>query len=326
MFHMDSRIQASFSGEYCCRNDHSMTLVSDPGQLAGIFGYSEEEMREICQIGFQGLIEEETRDTWHQKLVNQLQKKGEVELVFPVIRKDGSSLWLMNRGRRVEIEGQEYIFGILVDITETKQQYDREREVASVLHEQARKDSLTNIYNASTARKLAEEYLAEDGMTESCALLIIDLDDFKSVNDTHGHLCGDALLVQAAQAIRRLFRSKDIVGRIGGDEFMVLMKNVSDKELVKNRCLQLNEILQNIFKGQLGVVDASCSIGVSFSPEHGYSYFSLFCCADQALYHAKQNGRKQHVFYEEGVCGATRSGSAMQYANYDVNVLKGYIE
>ena len=318
---------ASFLSEYCCRYDSCLTIESSPEDLAFLFGYSKDEMNVICQNGFLKLIEEGEREDWHAKLRQQLAKSDQLELMFRTRKKDGTELWIMNRGCLVTGEdGQEYIYGALIDLTWSKCRYDKEKEVEKALQEQIGKDSLTKLYNASTSRKLAEEFFEEEETEKNCALLIIDLDDFKKINDQKGHMFGDAVLIQAAKAIRKLFRSKDIVGRIGGDEFMVLMKDISDKEIVKKRCQQLNEILKDVFKEGFADVMPTCSIGVGFSPEHGDTYFSLFCCADQALYRAKEEGRQQYVIYEKDTCGLVRGKEAMQYAGYDRNVLRGYLE
>ena len=320
-------LTAAFASEYCCRYDSCLTMESDPAGLAQMFGYEEDEMRVFCKEGLVNLIAESDREEWMKKIHGQLAENGQIELLFPSVKKDGRAVWIMNRGCLAkEADGIMYIYGVLMDLTWSKNCYDKEKESEKVLKEQLGKDSLTNVYNASTSRKLAEEYFELSGKDGKCALLIIDLDDFKKVNDQKGHIFGDAVLIQAAHAIQRLFRSNDIVGRIGGDEFMVLMKDVSDREIVRKRCQRLNEILKNLFREQFADLKPTCSIGVGFSPEHGDSYFGLFCCADQALYRAKEAGRQQYVFYEEEVCGPARGKAAMQYSGYDMNVLRGYLE
>lgn len=160
----------------------------------------------------------------------------------------------------------------------------------------------------------------------NCALLIIDLDDFKQVNDSYGHMFGDAVLVQAAQTIKKLFRSKDIVGRIGGEEFMVLMKDITDSEIVNIRCNQLNTAFHDILCRQMTENPLSCSIGVSFAPAHGRSYFELFCCADQALYLAKDQGKDRYAFYDPEGFKIWKNKSGTQFTDYDEEVLRGYID
>lgn len=321
------RMTASFTSEYCCRYDECLTLESSPWELAEMFGYSKEEMEDLCRGGLLNLVPVSERRMLMENIRCQLSQSEQIELIFRALKKNGTEIWIMNRGCLAKQEdGQFYMYGVLVDLTWSKYKYDKEKEAKKALQEQVGKDSLTNIYNANTARKLAEEYFAKAGQDRKCALLIIDLDDFKKVNDQRGHMFGDAVLIQAAKAIRKLFRADDIVGRIGGDEFMVLMKDISDREIVKKRCHQLNEILKTVFEEAFSDAMPTCSIGVGFSPEHGESYFTLFCCADQALYCAKESGRQQYIFYEEVTCGPARGKEAMQYAGYDRNVLRGYLE
>jgi diguanylate cyclase (GGDEF)-like protein/PAS domain S-box-containing protein len=210
-----------------------------------------------------------------------------------ISKANGEYLWCRVRATGVyDEEGSlKKIVGIIIDI-------DDEKKAANALRERAERDSLTKLFNAHTTRKKTEEYLANAGDETECALLIIDLDNFKHVNDTFGHMFGDMVLTQAAQTIRKLFRSQDIVGRIGGDEFMVLMKNVSDKALVNKRCVQLLEAFRAIFCSNMYGSGISCSIGVAFSPMHGKGYFDLFRCADYALYQAKDLGKNQYVLYD----------------------------
>ena len=193
------------------------------------------------------------------------------------------------------------------------------------MEEQAKKYSLTHIYNAYTARKLAESYI-EESPENLAALLIVDLDDFKQINDQYGHLFGDAVLVQTAKTIKNLFRNEDVVGRIGGDEFMVLMKGTTNLSIIANRCLQLNETLMNVFREQVPTCKPSCSIGVALLPNHANTYFDLFCCADRALYYAKAQGKKQYALYGSADCDMASGNSTLRYMDYDENMLSGYIE
>ena len=185
------------------------------------------------------------------------------------------------------------ISGIIINV-------DDEKQAANALQAQAERDSLTKLLNKNAGRKQAEEYFLQFGKNVNCALMIIDLDDFKLVNDRFGHLFGDSVLTRAAQEIKKLFRNQDILSRIGGDEFMVVMRGVSDRVLVEQRCAKLIELLQNAFRNREEQLPLSCSIGVALAPEHGTSYFELFQRADQALYQAKDQGKNKYVFYTPG--------------------------
>ena len=315
-----------FHGEYCCRKNENLTLNSDTAGLTGLFGYSKEEFQTKYHNSLRELITFDYREEFSGQLEQQLGKGNEVELVFPAVRKDGTCVWILNRAMRYfGDDGQEYLLGVLVEFTRIKQDYDVQWKMNQALKEQAEQDSLTKIYNARTARKLAETYMAEK-TSPKCVLLIIDLDDFKQVNDRYGHLFGDAVLVQAARAIKKLFRNKDIVGRIGGEEFLVLMKDVTDAAIVNQRCSQINEAFHEIMKEQLQDRKLSCSIGVAFAPEHGTTYFELFCDADQALYQAKDLGKDRYVFYDPGNSRCQKEKPAHKFADYDAEVFRGYID
>lgn len=184
------------------------------------------------------------------------------------------------------------IAGVIINI-------DAEKQEARALQDRAERDSLTKLLNKDAGRRQAQEYFSRFPEGVNSALMIIDLDDFKLVNDRYGHLFGDSVLTKAAREIKKLFRNQDIVARIGGDEFMVVMRGVSDRALVESRCQRLLAIFQSIFKTQQYELPMSCSIGIALSPEHGKDYYDLFNRADQALYWAKKQGKNGYVFYDE---------------------------
>ena len=206
----------------------------------------------------------------------------------------GRYLWCRLRATAIRGKGGnlEKISGILINI-------DAEKQAERALQDRAERDSLTKLLNKDAGRRQAEEYFAQFPDGVSSAMMIIDLDNFKQVNDQYGHLFGDAVLTQAAREIKKLFRNQDIVSRIGGDEFLVLMRGVSDCGLVESRCQRLLNVFQTIFQKQKHKLPLSCSIGVAVSPDHGRTYYELFNRADQALYWAKAKGKNNFMFYNE---------------------------
>ena len=206
----------------------------------------------------------------------------------------GRYIWC--RIRATAIRGKtgdlEKVSGIIINI-------DAEKQAEQALQDRAERDSLTKLLNKDAGRRQAEEYLGRFSDGVCSAMLIIDLDNFKQVNDQYGHLFGDAVLTKAAREIKKLFRSQDIVSRIGGDEFLVLMRGISDRKLVESRCQRLLNVFQNIFQNQKRKLPLSCSIGIAVSPEHGRSDYELFNKADQALYWAKAKGKNSFIFYNE---------------------------
>ncbi len=160
------------------------------------------------------------------------------------------------------------------------------------------RDPLTDLLNKESAQRLTEEYLAEAIEGRISALAIVDLDNFKNINDRFGHLFGDEVLSQIARRLGQLFRCSDVVARIGGDEFLVFMPNIPDSKLIIERCNLLVDAVQGLFDGRLTETGLSCSVGIAYTPEHGTSYQELFRHADIALYRAKHFGKNRCVVYD----------------------------
>ena len=205
----------------------------------------------------------------------------------------GRYLWCRFRASALrDKNGELYkIVGIIINI-------DVEKQATQILQDQADRDQLTKLLNKAAGRKRSEKYFAENEDDINCALFIIDLDDFKLVNDRYGHLFGDTVLTTVAKEIQKLFRGQDIVSRIGGDEFMVIMRGVSDRNLIEGRCSRLIESLQNRFRNHDQNFPLGCSIGIALAPEHSSTYLELYQFADQALYEAKRRGKNTFAFYE----------------------------
>lgn len=183
------------------------------------------------------------------------------------------------------------VIGVVTDIDELKQ-----AELA--LKERAERDSLTKLLNKSSTQHLVSEYLPSMPQDSMAAMLILDLDNFKAINDTYGHLYGDAVLTQIGNGLRSLFRSHDIIGRIGGDEFLILLKNIPGEELVHERCATLLSTFRETFSSLIPDLNVSFSIGGALAPIHGTTYSELFQRADDCLYAAKGNGKDQYVLYD----------------------------
>ena len=219
----------------------------------------------------------------------------------------GRYIWCRLRASAIRDEEGKLrkLSGIIINI-------DAEKRAAQQLQDRALRDPLTKLLNKDAGRKQAEDYFSRYPAGVDGALLIIDLDNFKQVNDRYGHLFGDSVLTQAAREIRRLFRNQDIVARIGGDEFMVVMRGVSDRQMLEHRCSRITEAFRNVFQNHRYQLPLSCSIGVALSPESGKSYFELFRNADLALYQAKARGKNcfvihssQDSFFQSGLQTAT---------------------
>lgn len=172
---------------------------------------------------------------------------------------------------------------------------DRRKRETIALRSKAEHDLLTGLYNRITVVGMIERIIARSEKGERHALFVIDIDNFKNVNDRLGHLKGDELIVETASQMKRLFREDDVVGRIGGDEFVAFLKKISSVNMVVKKAESIRRAFrQNPAFGKIGV---SGSVGISFYPYDGRSYEELFRKADAAMYAAKNSGKDSFRIY-----------------------------
>ncbi|WP_080800579.1 transporter substrate-binding domain-containing diguanylate cyclase [Arabiibacter massiliensis] len=170
---------------------------------------------------------------------------------------------------------------------------DDERQEKDQLLAKAERDSLTGLLNSDTTRRRVEQQLAALAPDGHGALVMVDIDRFKEVNDTYGHLVGDHVLVGVARVLRESFRVGDVVGRLGGDEFMVYMDRV-DASLAEAKCESVrHSVERHAFDGTDCQVTISTGCALS---ERGESFEDLYRRADEALYEAKRSGRNRCGF------------------------------
>ena len=162
-----------------------------------------------------------------------------------------------------------------------------------LIRHKAEHDALTDLLNRGSFDKLLKLYENDEA---PFALLIVDVDSFKHINDTYGHTTGDAALKRVAELLQRTFRSIDYVCRIGGDEFAVIMVEMTSnlKYTIQEKIGTINETLKNA-EGEVPAL--SLSVGVAFS-DRDNPHGTIFEDADQALYKVKSNGKAGCDFYE----------------------------
>lgn len=165
------------------------------------------------------------------------------------------------------------MIGVITDISAQKTKTD---DLTSALQH----DTFTNLYTKSFSIHLIQEIL-QNSTGQMHALLLLDINNFKNFNDTYGHDVGDTVIRFVADTLRTTFVPPDIVGRFGGDEFIVLVRDIPNREWLKKKLLQLTE-----FKN--GQYACTTSIGIAIFPEDSENFDMLFQKADSALYHAKQ--------------------------------------
>lgn len=169
-------------------------------------------------------------------------------------------------------------------------------EIALKYAEAARDtDSFTGFFTKPAAQELIGHFLA--GQTSGAALVITDIDNFKSVNDTYGHVCGDRVLGTISEIIRASFPEDAIKSRFGGDEIIIFIPNVSSKKQISAILDTFMERIRNELPESYSCAPLTCSCGVSTFPDDADTYLGLLEAADKALYNAKRNGKNQYCFY-----------------------------
>lgn len=206
---------------------------------------------------------------------------------------DGTGRWMHYEAHllREPDSGDLMAFLYLTDV-------DEQKTMVLELEEAARTDSMTGLLNHDAVFKEIKRYLSMEGAGGVHALFMIDLDNFKQANDRLGHQRGDLILAEAAAAIASCFRVTDVVGRVGGDEFMVLMKNAFSNARVQRKAQELLQSLQLSCRTEAGAEPLliSGSLGVAMCRDEGKSFEQLYSEADSALYRAKNAGRGRYCF------------------------------
>lgn len=195
------------------------------------------------------------------------------------------------------------INGIIALINDVTKQHLLELE----LEKRSKTDPLTGLLNKGATEELIRmmllNYYKDNKENSKCALIMIDIDKFKEINDTLGHAKGDRVLAAIGNIIKESFKGKDVAGRIGGDEFMVFLRDIE----IKENALLMAERLEKqtaklIMRPEINSY-VSLSIGIAILPDHGKTFEDLYAAADKALYYVKKRGRANWKLYSEELSG-----------------------
>ncbi len=159
------------------------------------------------------------------------------------------------------------------------------------------RDPLAQIYNKQACFDAIQKYLRLYNPSVNCALLVLDLDDFKQVNDIYGHYTGDEVLRSTGEGLRNIFRSSDIIGRFGGDEFVILIAGLSNRTVLEEKCRLIQDMLRHVLDEKKSAL-ITCSIGGAYADGQKVDFEALFRQADTALYQAKDAGKSQYVLQQ----------------------------
>lgn len=284
-------LHASAAGTF--RWDIRTDSVEWDEQLDRLFGLpAGRTVRELDR--FFELVHTDDREAIYQTKELCIAENSDFAMEFRIVWPDGSVRWLDGRGKLIPDEAGMplYMTGACVDITERKRAEEHLAHLAS-------HDALTDLPNRTLLQKHLERCIASAGEEETTfALLLLDLDRFKEINDTFGHHYGDAILRQLSPRLLDSVRNSDMVARLGGDEFGILLPGADEQ--------QANEVADRLLT-EMGVpivvdgqsFDVGVSIGIALHPEHGLDAATLLKHADVAMYSAKRT-RAGRATYNQG--------------------------
>jgi len=167
-----------------------------------------------------------------------------------------------------------------------------------VLQNKADTDLLTELNNKMATERKIREYM-EEFPGQQALMFVFDIDNFKKINDTRGHAFGDEVLREIGLRLRTEFRSSDIVGRAGGDEFILFLKKIPDDSILQKESLRVSNLFKDFKVGQYTKYSVTASIGCAVYPRDADNFEELYKAADQGLYKAKHRGKNQLAFYRE---------------------------
>ncbi len=283
-----------------------LTFWSD--QAAVIYGLSVQDSLARSDTSENSLmtIHPDDRDIYDLTIKEADANLRGYDIIFRIIRPDGETRYIHEIGEpMIDDSGQiTQSIGTVQDITERKKTEDEIKHLA-------RHDPLTNLPNRHLFfDRLGMAMEAAKRSSLSLAVLFIDLDGFKPINDRYGHQCGDRLLQQVAGRLSENVRASDTVARLGGDEFAIVLGGDAGAETASLIAAKVLAALRDQFSIDLLHLNLSASVGVALYPKHANTPEDLLNCADQAMYQAKKAGKDSYVFAAESITASSGGSGA----------------
>ena len=230
-------------------------------------------------------------NNFNPEFLREIYDTGRNNMTFRYQRRVGENMvrWVHNDIRFIIDVDSQHLCAML-----SAKDIDEEKREEQKLVTAAKMDKMTMLYNRQTTMESINRIL-RDEPDNNHVLFMIDVDNFKTLNDTRGHQAGDEFLIDLASEIKHSFRETDIVGRIGGDEFFALMRNVPGDSITLRKAQELLDTIQEVCEDYTDL-NLSSSIGISMYPQDGTTLEELYAQADGALYEAKRKGKNRYLF------------------------------
>lgn len=218
-----------------------------------------------------------------------------IEAQFRIKNNLNVFIWCQVMGKTIYDEDRNAlkVIGKLVNI-------DSQKRELEAMEYKATRDPLTGVYNKEVTIKKIDKFISGNRQSMH-ALMFIDFDDFKKVNDKYGHLTGDKVLTYMIKRIKGILSEGEIIGRIGGDEFIIFAGNVKAADGIRSKVILLMSVLHTSFSNEGLTIPVSASIGIALYPENGLHYEQLVQHADEAMYKVKEQGKDNFMFYSKSI-------------------------
>ncbi len=282
---------------YRCRSDTHWTMDFVSVGCLDLTGYRADELTRGAPFSFLHLVHPDDRARVAAETLSALRARSRYTLEYRIVTREREEKWVWDNGVGVyDGDGNvDSLEGFVADITAVK----RYREQ---LEYQAHHDPLTGLANRGLLRERLHHAIAQaERQQRALALMFIDLDDFKLINDSMGHSVGDELLKLAAHRLQVCVREEDTVARLGGDEFVLLLVDQDGERSVSHAVERLREATSQPYRVLGKEFVLTCSVGVALFPGDGRDVETLLKHADAAMYRAKALGRNAHQFFTEEI-------------------------
>ena len=255
---------------------------------------------------FESIIHNDDKESVQKAIRKALYDGKPYNVTFRILRRDGSTIWVQDRGRVVETDNLNQPTRMVGSIHEVTHEVNQNKQIQHL----AFYDPLTSLANRRLLDDLLQTHI-DDHLSEGVcgAILFLDLDHFKNLNDTYGHYMGDNLLIATAKRLKDQLREDDFIARFGGDEFVIVLNNLSnDTNIASDRAQKIAETIKDSISEPFSLsnqdsqisfqYEVATSIGAVVFPTYSENVEQLMQLADMALYQAKENGRNNIVFFK----------------------------
>lgn len=250
-------------------------------EMLKYLGYSFDELMAATGGMMIETIHPEDRDMVYLKIQEELAQGEDYSVNYRLMQSSGSFIWVHDKGKRVIADdGREAIISVIIDVSDSV-------KTQELLRQEAINDPLTQILNRREGIRLIEQRMAN---TSQGLLLMIDIDNFKRVNDIYGHQAGDEVLQNLAGILYANARSQDIAARLGGDEFIIYFNDLVNQDIAIGKLNTINEAFTAHYHKLYPEAEISLSAGLIIRKNHE-SFNEIYARADKALYEAKNLGK-----------------------------------